>query len=250
MDIRFVSRDGDDLVFESDAGDRFVAPIDDSLKDSLKTNPRVISVDFSPKYVQDQIRAGLSVEQVAAELNVLASSIEPFAVPILDELRFVLQAALDTQVNDGSHMRRFEELVLNAVPGAEFRAVKRDGAWSIEVDGEQGLTWRFDQRSRHIEPTSPEAERLARAHSSRDIISTPQSIPAQATKVAAEPESDDPSVAHEPEAATASVHSLVEELRSRRKQDEIKPATAKGRASLPSWDEIVLGATKSESDTD
>ena len=68
--------------------------------------------------------------------------------------------------------------------------------------------------------------------------------------MAAEPESDNPSVAHEPEAATASVHSLVEELRSRRKQDEIKPATAKGRASLPSWDEIVLGATKSESDTD
>jgi len=46
------------------------------------------------------------------------------------------------------------------------------------------------------------------------------------------------------------VHSLVEELRNRRKQEDLKPATAKGRASLPSWDEIVLGTTNSDTDSD
>ena len=41
----------------------------------------------------------------------------------------------------------------------------------------------------------------------------------------------------------ASVHDLVEELRARRAATQIKPASAKGRASLPSWDEIVLGTS-------
>jgi hypothetical protein len=45
----------------------------------------------------------------------------------------------------------------------------------------------------------------------------------------------------EPESQGASVHDLVQELRARRNPEEIKPASAKGRASLPSWDEIVLG---------
>jgi hypothetical protein len=50
---------------------------------------------------------------------------------------------------------------------------------------------------------------------------------------------------------SASVHDLVEELRSRRNaQAEIKPQTAKGRASLPSWDEIVLGTSNLDPDAD
>jgi len=249
MDIRFVSREGDSLVFESDAGERFSAVIDDTLKNSLKNNPRVTTADFSPKFVQDQIRQGKSVEEIALDLNVEASSLAPFAAPILDELRFVLQAALDTQVADGSVMRRFEDLVLEAIPSAEFRVFKKDLAWTIEVQGEDVLTWRFDPKLRHIEPISAEAANLARVHSNRDVISSTQ----QAVRSAPEAQEVAATNVEEPEApeeSSASVHSLVEELRTRRKQEQIKPATAKGRASLPSWDEIVLGTTNSETDSD
>ncbi len=249
MDIRFVSREGDSLVFESDAGERFYVVIDDSLKNSLKNNPRVTTADFSPKFVQDEIRLGKSVEDIALDLSVEASSLAPFAAPILDELRFVLQAALDTQVADGSIMRRFEDLVLESIPTASFRVFKKDAYWTIEVPGDTLLTWRFDPKLRHIEPLSDQAANLARVHSNRDVISSTQqavrSAPEQVELAANEAPPTE--VADE---STASVHSLVEELRTRRKQEVMKPATAKGRASLPSWDEIVLGATNSETDSD
>ena len=58
---------------------------------------------------------------------------------------------------------------------------------------------------------------------------------------------DNSSEANQP---SASVHDLVQELRARRAPEEIKPASAKGRASLPSWDEIVLGTGKSDVETD
>jgi SpoVK/Ycf46/Vps4 family AAA+-type ATPase len=50
----------------------------------------------------------------------------------------------------------------------------------------------------------------------------------------------------------ASVHDLVQELRSRREQNtqELKPHSAKGRAALPSWDEIVLGTGSLDTDSD
>ncbi|MDG2497075.1 MAG: septation protein SepH [Aquiluna sp.] len=249
MDIRFVSRDGEDLIFESDAGDRFIAPIDDALRASLKNNPRVITADFSPKFVQDQLRQGRSVEQIATDLGVETSSLEPFAAPILDELRFVLQAALDTQVTDGNVMRRFEDLVSEEFPNAEFRVHKHDGSWTVEVDSDQLLSWRFDPKLRHIEPTSPASTKLAKAQSSRDVISSanPKVRPTPETQATPEHAQE---LVDASSTTSASVHSLVEELRSRRSQEEIKPATAKGRASLPSWDEIVLGTTNSETDAE
>jgi hypothetical protein len=43
-------------------------------------------------------------------------------------------------------------------------------------------------------------------------------------------------------APAASVLDLVAERKLREEGESTKPASAKGRASLPSWDEIVLGA--------
>ena len=50
------------------------------------------------------------------------------------------------------------------------------------------------------------------------------------------------------ESAGASVLDLVAQLRQRR-TEEPKPTSAKGRTSLPSWDEIV-SETNSDSDSD
>ena len=58
--------------------------------------------------------------------------------------------------------------------------------------------------------------------------------------------------ADEKESEGASVHDLVQELRARREQSaaELKPHSAKGRAALPSWDEIVLGTGSLDTDAD
>ncbi|MGZ0243453.1 MAG: septation protein SepH [Actinomycetales bacterium] len=251
MNLRFVAREADSIILESDQGERFQVPIDDSMRDALKNNPRVSGADFSPKLVQDLIRAGHSVDEVATQVGQDVDAIRPFAVPILDELRYVLEAALNTEVSDGASMMRFQDLISRSDPTATFSVLKTEGTWHVHANGQEPMSWKFDPRSRSLEPTNKAAQNASKQQSRRDVTSPVihESIP---TEVQMEPESSAPDSPEDSESSgrNASVHSLVEELRTRRKQADLRPATAKGRASLPSWDEIVLGTTNSESDSD
>jgi hypothetical protein len=252
MDLRFVARDGEDLILESDQGQRFQVPIDDSIRDAIKNNPRVTKADFSPKVVQDLIRSGLSIHDVATQLGQDVAAIEPFAAPILDELRYVLEAALNTEVSDGLQMRRFQDLIASFDPTAAFGVSRTENQWYIEAQGQTLMTWKYNPRLRTIEPSNAEAQQIAKQQSRRDVTAPMTPRPTSTHVVASSAAAVDPEPvdgAEQPE-RTASVHSLVEELRTRRNQESLKPATAKGRASLPSWDEIVLGTTNSESDSD
>ncbi|MFT4795977.1 MAG: hypothetical protein ACI80R_000166 [Aquiluna sp.] len=251
MNLRFVARDGDAIILESDQGERFQVPIDDSMRDALKNNPRVSGADFSPKLVQDLIRAGLTLDEVAAQVGQDVDAIRPFAAPILDELRYVLEAALNTEVSDGVSMMRFQDLVTRIDSSASFSVAKTEGVWNVHASGQSLMTWKFDPRSRSIEPTNPEAQNASRQQSRRDVTSpviheTVLSENLNINEAPAQETTEEPADS----GRNASVHSLVEELRTRRKQADLKPATAKGRASLPSWDEIVLGTTNSEPDLD
>ncbi len=234
MELKFVSRDNDVLVFETSDGSRLRALLDDSLRDAIRKQQIVESSTFTPREVQALIRQGLDIPEVAAKLGVPDSAVEPFALPILDELRYVLEAALNISLPDGPTMKRFEEIVLNAEPSATFKVLKTEEGWEVVANGTQRYTWLFDPKTRVIESTNEAARKIGRTISVKDAIFEPSNKP-------------EPVVAEAPQ---ASVHDLVEELRSRRQsQTEIKPQTAKGRASLPSWDEIVLGTSHLESDS-
>jgi hypothetical protein len=234
MELKFVSRDNDVLVFETSDGSRLRALLDDSLRDAIRKQQIVETSTFTPREVQALIRQGLDIPEVAAKLGVPESAVEPFALPILDELRYVLEAALNISLPDGPTMKRFEEIVLNAEPAATFKVLKTEEGWEVVANGTQRYTWLFDPKTRVIESTNEAARKIGRTISVKDAIFEPSNKP---ETVAAE-------------APQASVHDLVEELRSRRQaQTEIKPQTAKGRASLPSWDEIVLGTSHLDSDS-
>ena len=238
MELRFVARQSDFLLLEAEDGSSHRLLVDDSLREAVRNNLEIKSSGIVPKEVQQRLRAGLTIEQVAAELGVTESAIEPFAAPILDEIRFVLQSALGTLVSDGQAMRTLEQLILTTEPEAQFKASRDDAGWVITAAGSNAsYTWKFDPKGKLLEPVSETARKLANLHSARDVVS--QTVPAR------RPEQSAPEVAvpkiEEP--AEASVHDLVEELRSRRtRNEELKPSSAKGRASLPSWDEIVSGA--------
>ncbi|MGA1531935.1 MAG: DUF3071 domain-containing protein, partial [Aquiluna sp.] len=176
-----------------------------------------------------RIRAGEQIEEIAETFGVPTSTIEPFAAPILDELNYVLEAALATEVNDGNKMVPFKELIAKEDPEATFALHREDEKWVVAVSGVKKMLWHYDNKARHLEPMDPNASSVAKVHASRDIVTS-------TIEVVEEPE----------ETPEASVHDLVEELRSRRQKEPIKPATAKGRASLPSWDEIVLCTSNSE----
>jgi hypothetical protein len=241
MELKFVSREGDYLVFETSDGVRARTLIDDQIRDAIRKVQASENSDFTPREVQQQIRSGLSLSEVAANLGVPESAVEPFALPILDEIRFVLDAALNTTLPDGPTMKRFEDMVLASDPSASFKAIKSDLGWEIIAKGSGTYSWLFDLRSRVIEPNSESARKIGKANSVRDSIFT-AAIPVQEVIEEVEP-------AH-PEGA--SVHDLVQELRSRREQNtqELKPHSAKGRAALPSWDEIVLGTGSLDTDSD
>ena len=240
MELKFVSREGDYLVFETSDGVRAQTLIDDQVRDAIRKVQPSEEVSFTPREVQNQIRAGFSLSEVAAKLGVPESAVEPFALPILDEIRYVLDAALNTTLPDGPTMKRFEDMVLASDPSATFKAVKSDQGWEIIAKGAGTYNWLFDPRSRVIEPNGESARKIGKANSIRDsIFEAPAKEEVAPAVEAIEPEG-------------ASVHDLVQELRSRREQSaqELKPHSAKGRAALPSWDEIVLGTGSLESDSD
>lgn len=237
MELRFVNREGESLVFETIDGQRLRAELDDSLKEAIRRTTLPVTQGVSPKEVQSAIRAGESLSALAARLGVPEDAIEPFASPILDELRFVLQTALTTMLSSNDRMRSFRDLVDDVYPGAEFGIRKQENQWVLESGN--SLKWSFDPKTRLIEPLSPAAKELTKGfNSEREVVRV--SKPVEPRIVQAVQEAPVEPVA-EPESQGASVHDLVQELRARRNPEEIKPASAKGRASLPSWDEIVLG---------
>lgn len=230
MELRFLNRESDFLLFETSDGQRLRALVDDQLREAIRNTKQLGSSGISPKEVQDRIRQGESIDDVATDLGVPVATIEPFAAPIIDELNYVLEAALATEVSDGNKMVPFSQLISEESPGASFTIQRQDDKWVVTVSGSKKMQWHFDNKSRHLEPLDPTATSVARVHANRDIVTaTIETVP--------EPEES---------GSEASVHDLVEELRSRRSKEPIKPATAKGRASLPSWDEIVLGTSNSE----
>jgi hypothetical protein len=108
------------------------------------------------------------------------------------------------------------------------------------------MRWKFDAKNRHLEPLDNNATNMTLLHSNRDLVTATQPPTLNPAPVVAEDRYEAKEEEH-----TASVLDLVEELRARRAMQEptVRPAPAKGRTSLPSWDEIVLG-TSSESDSD
>jgi hypothetical protein len=243
MELRFVNREGDALVFETIDGQRLRAELDETLREAVRRTTLPVSQGVSPREVQAAIRSGESLGALAARLGVPEDAIEPFASPILDELRFVLQTALTTMLSSNDRMRSFRDLVDAVYPAAEFAVRKDENQWILESGN--SLKWSFDPKSRLIEPISAAAKELAKSFNTDREVIRPARTSVEPTRtiqpVQAVVEPDAQESAAEPESQGASVHDLVQELRARRNPEELKPASAKGRASLPSWDEIVLG---------
>lgn len=247
MDLRFISRDGDRLIFEAPDGTRHSALLEEDLKAAVRGNLNSgTRVEISPREIQSRLRQGETVDELAAEMGVPTSNLEPFAAPVLDELRYLLDSALATPVADGNHMSEFSLVLDRDHPESKKRIYRQDEQWILEVSGDSVMRWRFDSKNRHLEPMDNNATNLTLLHSNRDLVTATLPAVSEPAPVYTEDRYETKEEEH-----TASVLDLVEELRARRALQEptVRPAPAKGRTSLPSWDEIVLG-TSSESESD
>lgn len=268
-ELKFVSRDGDYLVFEGPDGQRHRALVEENLRDALRRNHLIQTSDVSPAEIQRRVRAGETATQIAAHFGIPVESVEPFAIPILDELRYVLQSAQSVLLADGNTMIRFEELVERSMPNPNWNIHKEEGRWLVNATANgQTATWHYTPSNRTLDPIDQTSKSISRMESRRADLIPPRSTiaavpesepiskplndfsrhPAATTLENADQKVSVESQAPIVESTGASVLDLVAQLRQRR-TEETKPSSAKGRSPLPSWDEIV-SETSSESDSD
>ncbi|GAB3622981.1 hypothetical protein GCM10027418_10630 [Mariniluteicoccus endophyticus] len=100
-----LSPDGAVLVVVTDDGEQLGVPADARLVAALRRDtPRLGQLEIEmdsqlrPREIQDRIRAGQSLDEVAREAGVPTERIEPFAVPVLAERAHVVGVALSSAV--------------------------------------------------------------------------------------------------------------------------------------------------------
>lgn len=148
--------DGKHIICESTRpGEKFLLPVDDRLRAAVRgegTRSAQSEIDIevtnvlSPKEIQARIRAGASVEQVAASAGVDASRVERFAHPVLLERSRAAELATASHpvLADGPSVQTLLETVAAALVGRGldhdatlWDAWKdADGRWTVQ------LTWR------------------------------------------------------------------------------------------------------------
>jgi len=270
-----VSRDGKRMLFVDDSGREFTVEVDERLRAALPADSRrrqetPMSNPMRPKDIQTRIRAGESVDDVAAAGGTTVEKIMPFAAPVLAEREHMAERA-----QKGSVRRRPGEpagtartlgaavagrlgafyVDPDAVTWDSFR--RPDGRWALrgefttpertgtaefafDVAGNyvaaenDHARWLVGEQLEMSEP-APLRDDLMVARQRRAAV-PPIDVPEpEPEAVASEVEVDQPLEAFlEPEQVEAPEPApapVAEKPRSSRRK----------RASVPSWDEIMFG---------
>lgn len=251
--------DGRRIICETgDSGEKFVLRPDDRLKaavrgDQVGSNQTTIDVEvpnvLRPKEIQSKIRAGASVEQVAAAAGADIARVERFAHPVLLERARAaeLATAAHPVLADGPSVLTLLETVTTALvargldPDANWDAWRNeDGRWTVQLAWKAGLSdnvahfryapgahggtvTAFDEAASEL--IDPNFARTLRPLAPVAQLALEDLEPVAAPAPAPEPE---PAVkAPEPEpAATA-------------------PRSRKGRPAVPAWEDVLLGVRSS-----
>jgi len=297
QDIRFISGDGESLVLETQEGEKFRLAVDSSIRAAVKTSPKDEAEHvMTPREIQDAVRAGSTVEQLAKASGDSAEYLYKFANPVLEELEHMVAAALSVRVeiepdrfNEVRH-REFGELMLERLQnggasGTTWRASRATPfTWEItasfETMGGAGeALWTFDPRAVSLSPENETAIGLSSQSGFGDspipklkaLVNPTISHAVSETKpVEVEAPTDlldafrqrreaaaafaDTEATSDPEELSAEVDELdsqesFESLEFEDFESEAEPVAdpaKKGRAPMPSWDEIVFGAKSDE----
>ncbi|HEY0453327.1 septation protein SepH [Actinophytocola sp.] len=147
-----LGEDGKIVICESDRGERFQIPADERLRAAARgdiTRLGQIAIELEsqmrPREIQSRIRAGESVEQVAAAAGVPANRVERFAYPVLLERSRTAELAQRAHPvrEDGPDVQELGEVVALAFTarGQDYTAATwdswkgEDGKWVVQ------LTW-------------------------------------------------------------------------------------------------------------
>lgn len=149
--------DGKRIICEADSGEKFLLRSDDRLRAAVRgdhpgsassATPNESSNMLRPKEIQARIRAGASVEQVAASAGVDIERVERFAHPVLLERSRVaeLATAAHPVLADGPSVLTLLETVTSALiaRGLDADATNwdawrnEDGRWTVQLGWKAG----------------------------------------------------------------------------------------------------------------
>lgn len=266
-ELRVVGLDADGRRIICEAGDsdeKFVLRSDDRLKAAVRgdragASQTTIDVEvptlLRPREIQSKIRAGASVEQVAAAAGVDIARVERFAHPVLLERARAaeLATAAHPVLADGPSVLTLLETVTSALiargldpDGTNWDAWRNeDGRWTVQLAWKAGMSdnvahFRYapgahggtitafdDAASELIDPNFARPLRPLAAVAQL-ALEEPQPAPAPAPAPAPEPQPEPESV-EPPETAPAAK----------------TPRPRKARPAVPAWEDVLLGVRSS-----
>ncbi len=229
--------------------ERFTLPVDDSLHAAVRGDlPRLGQIEIElesqmrPREIQDRIRAGASVDQVATAAGVSSQRIERFAYPVLLERSRIAGLAQQAHPirSDGPDVRTLEEVVaetfrrrghdLDAVTWDSWRG--ENGKWVVQLRWRAG---RSENRAHWTFHPGAHGGTVTAIDDHATGLIDPQ--PAAQLRTV-------PPVAH-PEEPAAEQHPTPRAVPDDAPYHPAAPVppkrARKARATIPSWEDVLLG---------
>ena len=180
LELLGLGPDGETLTLNDAEGNRYILPITDLLRATLRRdrpvveNPSESKRQMTPREIQSYIREGLSVDDVC-ELSALpASRVNPLAFPIVAEREYTAQLARSFSIGRDSAGLTLEELVASRLVGRgvnpndiAWDSLRKNGEpWTLVAvfvtgDREHRATWHVDLERRLLEALDDEAAWLS-----------------------------------------------------------------------------------------
>ena len=284
-DIRFVSGDSESLILETLDGEKLRLTVDASVREATRKSPEGATTNnLSPREIQDAIRAGSTIEELVAASGDSIEFIRRFAAPVQEELAHMVASALAVRIeiapdryNEARH-QEFGELVAERLKNGGATNLtwlaSRDTptTWLITANyetatGAGSAIWSYEPRHLVLSPENETAVNLSNTAKTGEAV-IPKLVSLGQESVTTEMPSgpaDDNKITDLLDAFKQRREAAANEEAERAKdpvqlqepdpepyeevptpEDEAKPESPrKGRAPMPSWDEIVFGS-KSE----
>ncbi|BBU21396.1 septation protein SepH [Mycobacterium xenopi] len=241
--------DGKHIICEAlnsngDSGDRFKLLVDDRLRaavrgDGARLGPTRMDIEvgnmLSPKEIQSRIRAGASVEQVAAATGAEIARIQRFAHPVLLERARAAELATTAHpvLADGPAVATLRETVSAALaargldPDSTSWDAWRsdDGRWTVQLAWKAG---RSDNVAHfRFSPGAHGGTVTAIDDAASELIDPDFDRPLRPVAAVAQLDFDDPAPPPETPAAP---------------ERQRQPARARrGKPPVPAWEDVLLG---------
>lgn len=257
------SHDGQRLLLAASDGQRYELAVDARLiavvsrehRDAAVKQPTAQRELPTPREIQDRIRHGETVDDLANAVGADTAEIERFANPVITERAHMAETARQLRVTIGSDTKTLQEAVLGRLRtrGIDVASTlwdawrRKDGLWTVVVaypitHGTQVATFTYDAGAQTVEAADDEARWLlelgvepSRA-ASQSTPAEPKDPPKPTTTSDANPDRWDK--AHP---AARAAHRR-ENGQAQRRADESTDKASKELPKNDNWEELLFGS--------